>query len=154
MHLRGVANSERKKFGYFDLKSWVTGGTKIWHGIPSNWRMFESNWLDIESHWLDIESQIDSILRVKLTRYWESNWLDIESQTDSKIFSNYSESRVESYFDQWLNFVGQNDYIFLSVKFDRYLGDWLDKYAVYSRNCPPSLPWPLDSSGYLLSCPL
>ena len=88
-----------KKWGHFDLKSWVTGGTKIHPGIPSNWRIFESNWLDIESqmysilrvtstqYWesirLDIESQFDSILRVNLTRYWESIWLDIESQFDS-----------------------------------------------------------------------
>ena len=48
-----------------------------------------------ESNWLDIESQIDSILRVKLTRYWESNWLDIESQIvhlSLNIESNYSKS--------------------------------------------------------------
>ena len=68
--------TERKKWSHFDLKSWVTGGTKIRSGIPSNWRIFESNWFDIQS-------QTDSIFRVKLTRYWESNWLDIESQTDS-----------------------------------------------------------------------
>ena len=40
-----------------------------------------------------------------MTRYWESNSL-FES-----IFSNYSESRVEFYFRQWLNFLGQNDSI-------------------------------------------
>ena len=53
----------KKKLSHFDLKSWVTGGTKIWPGIPSNWRIFESNWLDInwESIWLDI--------------IWESIWL-------------------------------------------------------------------------------
>ena len=51
----------KKKWSHFDLKSWVTGGTKI----RSNWRIFESNWLGIES-------QFDSVLRVNLTRYWES----------------------------------------------------------------------------------
>ena len=35
-----------------------------------------------ESNWLDIESRIDLILRVKLTWYWESNWLDIENRID------------------------------------------------------------------------
>ena len=65
-----------KKRSHFDLKSWVTGGTKITPGIPSYRRIFESN------------------------------WLDIESQFDSQ-FSNYSESRVEFYFHQWLNFLGQ-----------------------------------------------
>ena len=39
----------KKKWSHFDLKSWVTGGSKIRPGIPSNWRLFESNWLDIES---------------------------------------------------------------------------------------------------------
>ena len=74
-----------KKWSHFDLKSWVTGGTKIWPGIPNNWRIFESNWLDIESQidnltliieliWLSISSQFDSQYRVNLT-------LSIESQT-------------------------------------------------------------------------
>ena len=67
----------KEKWSHFDLKSWVTGGTKIWSGIPSYWRLFDSNWLDIESqvnsNWLDIESQIGL------------NWLDIESQFDSNI---------------------------------------------------------------------
>ena len=35
----------KKKWSHFDLKSWVTGGTKIWPGIPSNWRIFELYWL-------------------------------------------------------------------------------------------------------------
>ena len=38
-----------EKWTHFDLKRWVTGGTKIWPGIPSNSRTFESNWLDIDS---------------------------------------------------------------------------------------------------------
>ena len=95
----------KEKWSHFDLKSWVTGGTKIRPGIPSNWRIFELNWLTIESpfelthYWESI--QIDSLLRVhsnwltiespfKLTHYWESiridsllrvhsNWLNIES---------------------------------------------------------------------------
>ena len=39
----------KKKCSHFDLKSWVTGGTKIWPGISSNWRIFESNWLASDS---------------------------------------------------------------------------------------------------------
>ena len=54
----------KKKWSHFDLKSWVTGGTEIRSGIPSNWRIFESNWLDIES-------EIDSILRVNLTQIFD-----------------------------------------------------------------------------------
>ena len=33
----------------------------------------------------------------------------------TQIFSDYSVSWVEFYFHQWLNFLGQNDSIFLSV---------------------------------------
>ena len=47
--IRSVADTERKDGAIFDLKSWVTDGTKIRSGIPSNWWIFESNWLDIES---------------------------------------------------------------------------------------------------------
>ena len=64
-----------------------------------------------ESNWLDIESQIDSILRVKLTRYWESNWLDIESQMDSNILQllgipvwNLVKSLTQLFKSKWLNF--------------------------------------------------
>ena len=77
----------KKKLSHFDLISWVTGGTKIRPGIPSNWRIFESNWLDIES-------QIDWILRVKLIRYWES--IQIDSQYLVKYSPiTYSESQVK-----------------------------------------------------------
>ena len=47
------AISERKNGSNFDLKSWVTGGTKIRPGIPSNWKIFMS-------YWFDIENQFDS----------------------------------------------------------------------------------------------
>ena len=93
--------TERKKLGHFDIKSWVTCGTKIRPGKVGNWRIFESNWLHIESqidstlrvkltqhwesNWLNIESQIDSTLRDKLNQHWESNWLNIESQIDSAL---------------------------------------------------------------------
>ena len=70
--------TERKKWSHFDLKSGVTGGTKIWPGFPSNWKIFESNWLDIESQFQ--RPGIPSNCRI-----FESNWLDIESQFDSNI---------------------------------------------------------------------
>ena len=70
--------TERKKLNNFDIKSWVTCGTKIRPGKVGNWRIFESNWLNIKS-------QIDSTLRVWLTQHWESNWLNIESQIDSRL---------------------------------------------------------------------
>ena len=56
----------KKKWSHFDLKSWVTGGTKIRPGIPSNWIIFESIWLDIESQF---NFQIDSQFRVNLTHF-------------------------------------------------------------------------------------
>ena len=81
----------REKNESFDIKSWVTGGTKIRPGKVGNWSIFESNWLTLrvklaqhwESNWLNIESQIDSTLRVKLTQHCESNWLNIASQIGS-----------------------------------------------------------------------
>ena len=72
----------KKKWSHFDLKNWVTSGSKIWPGIPSNFRIFESNWLDIESNW-----QFDSQYRVNLTQ-------------------------IIHLIHQWLNFLGQNDFIF------------------------------------------
>ena len=72
--------------------------------------------------------------RVGLLLHWKKKWshLDLKScvtggtniresncQFDSQyrinwtqIISNYSQSRVEFYFQQWLNFLGQNDSIF------------------------------------------
>ena len=87
----------KKKLSHFDLKSWVTDGTKIWLGIPSNWRIFESNWLDIEAQfnltlniesiWLkyssiiytrnpgsNISSISDSTFKVKKTLFFLSVW--------------------------------------------------------------------------------
>ena len=60
-----IAFHWKKKGSNFDLTKWVTGGTKIRPGIPSNSRIFESNWHDIDS-------QIDLTLRVK--------WLGILGQ--------------------------------------------------------------------------
>ena len=82
----------KKKLSQVDLKSWVTGGTKIRPGIPSNWRIFEWNWLLISS-------QFDSQYRVNFTQ----------------VFSNYSQllgipvrilvSPVTQLFrSTWLNF--------------------------------------------------
>ena len=85
--------TERKKLSNFDIKSWVTCGTKIWPGKVVNWRIFSQidSTLRVklaqhsESNWLNIESQVDSTLRFKLTQHWESSWLEIESQVDSKL---------------------------------------------------------------------
>ena len=93
----------------------------IWLSISSQ---FDSQYrvnltLNIESIWLSISNQFDSQYRVNLTLNIESIWLSISSQFDSQyrvnltqILSNYSESRVEIYLRQWLNFLGQNDSIF------------------------------------------
>ena len=86
----------KKKSSHFDLRSWVTWGTKIRLGIPSNWRIFESNWLNIES-------QIESTLRVKLNQHWESNWINIESQIDSILRVNLNWLNIESQFELTLN---------------------------------------------------
>ena len=73
-----------KKLTYFDLKSWVTGGTKIWPGKVNNWRIFESIWLScvesiwlscVEPIWLSTLSHLDSQCWVNLTLNVESIWL-------------------------------------------------------------------------------
>ena len=87
----------KEKMESFDLKSWVTGGTKIRPGILSNWRIFESNWLDIES-------QFNSILRVNLTRYWESIWLKY-SPINRNPGSNFSSTK--HFRSKWPNFFFQ-----------------------------------------------
>ena len=57
--------TERKKWSHFDLKSRVTGGTKIRPGIPSNWRMFESSELDIECQF-ELQYRVNFTLRINL----------------------------------------------------------------------------------------
>ena len=115
-----------KKFIHFDLKSWVTGGTKAWPGKVGKRRIFDSYWLNIESqigstlgvklilhwesNWFNIESQIDSTLKVKFTQHWESNWRNIESQIDSNILqlptfgSKSNWLNIESPIDSTLRF--------------------------------------------------
>ena len=87
--LKWKSSLKQKKWSHFDLKNWVTGGTKIRPGIPSNWRIFESNWLDIEKEFLNclsISSQFDSkilqwlgipgrILVPPVTQIFRSKWL-------------------------------------------------------------------------------
>ena len=121
--------TERKKLSHFDIKSWVTCGTKIRPGKVGNWRIFESNWLNIksqidstlrvkltqhsESNWLNIESQIDSTLRVyigstlrvKLAQHWDSSWLNIESQIDSTLRVKL----IQHWELNWLNIESQID---------------------------------------------
>ena len=105
--------TERKKLSHFDIKSWVTCGTKIQPGKVGNWRIFESNKLNIESligstlrvklaqhwesSWLNIESQVDSTLRVKLTQHWESNWLKYSPVTYFAWW-NYNSAKMTLFF--------------------------------------------------------
>ena len=83
----------KKKWSHFDLKSWVTGKTKIRHGIPSNWKIFESNWLDIESFIINL-TQIFSnwllgipgrILVPPVTQLFGSKWLHFFFQCRSAL---------------------------------------------------------------------
>ena len=69
----------KKKWNHFDLKNWVTGGTKIRPEIPSNWRIFDLNWLSISSLF---DSNILQILRIPdrtsvppVTQFFRSKWL-------------------------------------------------------------------------------
>ena len=115
-------------------------GLKFETGFRVTAEYLSQNWLDIESqidsilrvkltrywesNWLDIESQIDSILRVKLTRYWESNWLDIESQIDSIL-----RVKITRYWESiWLDIERQIDNLNLNID-----SIWL-KYSSITRN--------------------
>ena len=122
-----------KKLSHFDIKSWVTGWTKIRPGKVGNWRIFESNRLNNksqidstlrvlltqhwESYWLNIESLIDSTLRVKLTQHWESNWVNIETQhwesnwlnIESQIDSTLRVKLTQHWEPNWLNIESQID---------------------------------------------
>ena len=80
----------KKKWSHFDLKSWVTGGIKIWLGIPSSWRIFESNWLDIESQFdwnilqysvtrLNFLGQNDSISSFSIADDANNDWRNVLS---------------------------------------------------------------------------
>ena len=82
----------KKKWSHFDLKSWVTGGTKIRPGILSNWRIlkllgipglillppvtqiFRSKWLifsfSASSLWEDIETKIKAKLYWVISVIW------------------------------------------------------------------------------------
>ena len=108
------AHHWKKKWSHFDLKSWVTGGTKIRPGIPSNWRMFESNWVDIENQF-----EIDFHKEKKLTLNVKSIWLK-NSPISWNPWSNFRvilghfdlKSWVKFLFRQWLNFLGPNDSLF------------------------------------------
>ena len=112
-NVSSVTRKHRKKkkmesFWPKKLSHWVTGGTKFWHGILSNWRMSKSNWLDIES-------QIDS------------NILE-ELGIPDCILVPTSDS----------NFLGQNDSIFLSVFLkdgsrQSVNNHWLTLYALVWR---------------------
>ena len=53
----------KKGWSHFDLKSWVTGGTKIRQEIPSNLRIFESIWLDIESQVINLTHILSNYLK-------------------------------------------------------------------------------------------
>ena len=75
-----------KKWSHFDLKSWVTGGTKV---RPSRLRVIgeylNELTLNIELNLLSISSQIGSQYWFKLTLNIESNSLSISSQFNSNI---------------------------------------------------------------------
>ena len=80
----------KEKGSHFDLKSWVTGGIKIWPKVPSNWRIFKSNWLDIESQINNVTLNIESICQiVNFTLNVESIWLKHSPITRNPV-SNFS----------------------------------------------------------------
>ena len=85
-----------KKLRHFDLKSWVTGGTKIRPCKVGNWEylsQFNSQcWvnltLNVDSIWLSMLIQFDSQCWFNLTLNVESIWLSMLSQFDSQCWVN------------------------------------------------------------------
>ena len=70
-----------KKGSHFDLKSWLTGGTKILPGIPSSWWIYESNWLDFltkNRHMLQTKRGDTSALKIlsDVENLWYISWND------------------------------------------------------------------------------
>ena len=69
----------RNECSHLDLKSKVTGGTKIRQWIQSNWRIFESNWYDIETQFdsniLQLLGIPGWILVLPVIQLFWTNWL-------------------------------------------------------------------------------
>ena len=69
---------KKKKWNDFDIKSWVTGWTKIQPGIQSNWRIFESIWLSRSSQFYSNILQLlgipGRILVPPVTQLFRSKW--------------------------------------------------------------------------------
>ena len=82
--------TKRRNGVIFDLKSWVTGETKIQPGIPSCWRIFESNWFDIESQLeltLNILSHVDSSqFDINIPLFLENPWSNFSSAMVTQLF--------------------------------------------------------------------
>ena len=88
----------KKKWSHFELKSWVTGRTKIRPWIPTNWRIFESIWLSISSrfYWniLQLFRIPGWILVPQVTQLFRSTWLNF-------FFQCRCEALKTSYRTQW-----------------------------------------------------
>ena len=66
--------NRKKESSHFDLKRWVTGGTKIRLRIKSNWRIFESNVLKIDSNFLQLLGIPGRILVPPVTQLFRLKW--------------------------------------------------------------------------------
>ena len=69
----------KEKWSHFDLKSWVTSGTKRDPGFRIIWRIFESNWLSISSQFdtniLQLLGTLGQILVTPVNQLFRSKWL-------------------------------------------------------------------------------
>ena len=79
-HLNSCLCGERKKLSYYDLKSWVTGGTKIRPGTPSNngeyLSQFDSNILQLLG--------ILGIFQIKMTSFFLSVYYLLANNESSR----------------------------------------------------------------------
>ena len=92
------------------------------NGVILTWKIIDS----LVELKFDPGFRVIGIYLSKLTLYWESIWINSQYQVNlTQIFSIHSESRVEFWFHQRINFLGQNASIFLSVQHGAPVLQWL-----------------------------
>ena len=99
----------------FDLKSWVTGGTKIWTRIPSNWRIFESNWLKI------LNGEFWIVVKTIENFVYEALFCHISYNTAMYFLFNHSQKCC----------VYENEKIWMKYKMRTYLNNCLKSFVTY-----------------------
>ena len=113
-----------EKIESFDLKSWVTRGTKIWPGIPSKERIFESKWLAASSQYnwkiLQLLGIACRILVPPVIQLFRSKWLHFFFQWSALVspsvrcnilywlFVTYIVLLYHTFYSEWIQSFSQS----------------------------------------------